>query len=103
DKRLKSVIADPEGDAKVWYAKHKFMPVNHMVVVTDELAREQPDAVAELYRLLEASRAKLPPRADGIDPAPFGKDNNRACIELLMSYGVQQGMIAQPIPYERLF
>jgi 4,5-dihydroxyphthalate decarboxylase len=103
DKRLKTVIADPEGDAKKWYAKHKFMPVNHMVVVTDELAREQPDAVAELYRLLEAARAKLPPRSDGIDPAPFGKDKNRACLELLMSYAVQQRLIAQPIPIEQLY
>ena len=103
DKRLKTVVADPEGDAKAWYAKHKFMPVNHMVVVTDELAGAQPDAVAELYRLLEASRAKLPPRADGIDPAPFGKDKNRACLELLMSYAVQQGLIARPIPIDELY
>jgi 4,5-dihydroxyphthalate decarboxylase len=103
DKRLKTVIADPESDAKAWYAKHKFMPVNHMVVVTDELAREQPNAVTELYRLLEAARAKLPPRAEGIDPAPFGEDKNRAGIELLMSYGIQQGLIARPIPFEQLF
>jgi 4,5-dihydroxyphthalate decarboxylase len=103
DKRLKTVVANPEADAKAWYAKHKFMPVNHMVVVTDELAREQPDAVAELYRLLEVSRAKLPPRADGIDPAPFGNDKNRACLDLLMSYAVQQGLIARPIPVEELY
>ena len=103
DKRLKTVVADPQADAKDWYGKHKFMPVNHMVVVTDELAREQPDAVNELYRLLEASRAKLPARPDGIDPAPFGKDKNRACIELLMSYAVQQGLVARPIAIEDLY
>src|SRR6185312_14598649 len=102
DKRLKTVVANPEADAKAWYAKHKFMPVNHMVVVTDELARAQPDAVAELYRLLQESRAKLPPRADGIDPAPFGKDKNRACLELLISYAVQQGLISRPIAVEEL-
>jgi 4,5-dihydroxyphthalate decarboxylase len=103
DKRLKTVVADPEGDARAWYAKHKFMPVNHMVVVTDELLGEQPDAVAELYRMLEAARAKPPPRVDGIDAAPFGKDKNRAGLELLMSYAVQQGLIAQAIPIEELY
>src|SRR4029078_3377008 len=96
-------IAIPEGDAKTWYTKHKFMPVNHMVVVTEELAREQPDAMAPLERLLEAAQAKLPARADGIYPAPFGKEKNRAGLELLMSYGVQQGLIAEPIPFEQLF
>ena len=52
----KSVIADPEAAARDWYAKHRLVPVNHMVVVTDELARARPEAVAELYRLLEAGK-----------------------------------------------
>ena len=54
DARLQSVIPDPQAAAKAWYAKHGLMPVNHMVVVTDEVARAKPEAVAELYRLLEA-------------------------------------------------
>lgn len=102
DPRLKSVIADPVGDSSTWYAKHKFVPVNHMVVVTDELAREQPKAVAELYRLLEASRNAAPPKGD-VDTVPFGKDANRKCMELLMSYAVQQQLVRKPIPIDSLY
>lgn len=102
DARLKSLIADPEAAAREWYAKHRLVPVNHMVVVTDELARARPDAVAELYRLLEAGK-----RAAGqpgpLDTAPFGKDANRPCLELLISYAVQQNLIPAKIAADALW
>ncbi len=57
DARLQSVIPDPDAAAQRWYGQHGLVPVNHMVVVTDDLARTNPQAVAELYRLLEAGKA----------------------------------------------
>ncbi len=56
DARLQSVIPDPEVAARAWYGQHGLVPVNHMVVVTEELARSNPQAVAELYRLLAESK-----------------------------------------------
>ncbi len=81
DPRLQSVIPDPDGAARSWYSKHALVPVNHMVVVTEELARSNPPAVAELYRLLEEAK-KGAPSGVAIDTAPFGKENNRRCLEL---------------------
>jgi 4,5-dihydroxyphthalate decarboxylase len=107
DSRLQSVIANPDAEAKLWFAKHRLVPVNHMVVVKDELARSNPAAVAELYRLLEAGRkaagkeSELP--AGGIDTAPFGKEANRPCLELLISYAVQQGLIARRLAVDELW
>jgi 4,5-dihydroxyphthalate decarboxylase len=103
DARLRSVIPDPEQAAREWYARHKFVPVNHMVVVTDEFKRAHPDAVAEFSRLLEAARRAVPPRADGMDMAPFGKDANRACLDLLMGYAVQQKLVRRPIAFEEMW
>ena len=57
DPRLQSVIPEPETAARAWYGQHGLVPVNHMVVVTDSLAQSKPQAVAELYRLLEAGKA----------------------------------------------
>jgi 4,5-dihydroxyphthalate decarboxylase len=102
DARLKSVIADPDGEAKVWYAKHHLVPVNHMVVVTEELAKANPDAVAELYRLLEASR-KAAGQSGPVDTAPFGKEVNRRCLELLIGYAVQQRQIPKPLSVDDLW
>ncbi|MDI3468379.1 MAG: hypothetical protein OJF62_000442 [Pseudolabrys sp.] len=103
DARLRSVIPNPEQAAQDWYARHKLVPVNHMVVVTDEFKRARPDAVAELYRLLEAARRTVPPRADGMDLAPFGKDANRACLELLMGYAAQQKLVRRPTAFEEMW
>ena len=102
DARLKSVIADPEGEAKVWYAKHHLVPVNHMVVVTEELAKANPDAVAELYRMLEASR-KAAGQSGPVDTVPFGRDTNRRCLELLIGYAVQQQQIPRALSVDVLW
>lgn len=103
DARLKSVIADPEAEAKKWYAKHGLVPVNHMVVVTDALARSNPGAVAELYRLLEAGKHAAGAPAGGIDTAPFGKEANRPCLELLMTYAVQQQLVLRRLSVAELW
>jgi 4,5-dihydroxyphthalate decarboxylase len=102
DPRLQSVVPDPEAAARSWYGKHGFVPVNHMVVVTDELVRSNPNAVAELYRLLEAGRKAAPPSGN-IDTAPFGKAANRRCLELLMSYCEQQKLISRRPNFDELW
>jgi 4,5-dihydroxyphthalate decarboxylase len=104
DPRLQSVIPDPEAAARAWYGQHGLVPVNHMVVVTEDLARSNPKAVAELYRLLEESKAAAGlPAAGEIDTAPFGKEANRPCLELLISYAVQQGLIPRRLTVEELW
>jgi len=102
DARLQSLIADPDAAARDWYAKHRLVPVNHMVVVTEELARANPAAVAELYRLIEAGKAaaSLP---GPLDTAPFGKEANRPALELLISYAVQQGHIPRKLAVDELW
>src|SRR5581483_2631930 len=102
DPRLKSVIPDPEAAARAWYGKHGLVPVNHMVVVTAEFAQSNPEAVAELYRLLEEARKKAPP-AGNIDTAPFGKEANRKCLEMLMSYCEQQKLISRRPNFDQLW
>jgi len=104
DDRLKSVIPRPEADSRDWHAKHGVVPVNHMVAVTEELARANPEAVAELYRMLEAAkRAAGLPAAGGLDMNPFGKDAVRPPLELLISYATQQGLLARPVAVDDLW
>ena len=102
DSRLQSIIPDPEAAARNWYGKHGLVPVNHMVVVTDDLVRSNPKAVAELYRLLEEGR-KIAPPSGHIDTAPFGKDANRKCLELLMTYCEQQKLISRRLNFDELW
>jgi len=103
DDRLQSVIPDTDAAARAWYARHHVVPVNHMVVVTEELALANPDAVTELYRLLEAGRQAAGGPAPGEpDLAPFGKPANRPCLDMLISYALQQGLIPRRLSADDL-
>jgi 4,5-dihydroxyphthalate decarboxylase len=102
DARLQSVIPDPDAAAQRWYGKHGLVPVNHMVVVTDKLAKSNPEAVDELYRLLEAGKAAAG-KAGPIDTAPFGREANGPCLELLISYAVQQKLIPRKLAVDELW
>ena len=104
DPRLQSVIPDPDGAARAWYAKHGLVPVNHMVVVTDDLARSNPKAVVEFYRLLEGGRKAAGVLiSDKVDTAPFGRDANRRCLDLLISYCAQQKLISRRLNFDELW
>jgi 4,5-dihydroxyphthalate decarboxylase len=103
DPRLKSVVANTDEEAMAWYAKYHLVLVNHMVVVTDEFAKAEPEAVAELYRLLEAGRAAARGAKGGIDTDPFGREANRPCLELLISYCLQQRLIGRQLSVDELW
>ena len=103
DPRLQSVVPDPDAAALDWHRKHGLVPLNHMVVVTQELAGSNPKAVMELYRLLEEGKKVAGPPAGGIDTAPFGEETNRRCLELLNSYAAEQGLISRRIPFDELW
>ncbi len=65
-----------------WYAKHKVVPINHMVVVTEALSQSNPDAVREVFRLLaESKRAAGLPKPGSIDFLPFGVEACRPALE----------------------
>src|SRR5258707_2574239 len=47
---LKPLFADTAAEEKSWFEKHKVMPINHMVVVSQKLSDADPDAVREVHR-----------------------------------------------------
>jgi 4,5-dihydroxyphthalate decarboxylase len=104
DPSLKSVIPDPDEAAADWYAKHKVVPINHMVVVTEKLSNSRPDLVREVYRMLAASkRAAGLPQPGTIDVLPFGFEACRPALETLVKYLQQQKLIPRPLSVDELF
>jgi 4,5-dihydroxyphthalate decarboxylase len=101
-----------------------YYPINHTVVVRDELLDAHPDLALHLFdAFAEAKRqyvARLaagaiaePSAADqlyervmdatGADPLPYGVAPNRAMIEMVMQLAVEQGILARPYTMEQLF
>lgn len=102
DPRVRCLFGDPAAAAQAWYEKHGVLPINHMVVVSEELAQTRPDIVAELFCLLATSK-KLGKPAGHPDPARFGIEAIRRPLDMIIDYAVQQHLIPRRFTVEELF
>jgi 4,5-dihydroxyphthalate decarboxylase len=100
---VRHLIPSPHAEARAWMAKYGTVPTNHYFDVSKALADARPDAVREIYRMLQESKALAPPPADGIDFFPCGVDANRKALDLIVQYSVEQEIIPRPFTVEELF
>jgi 4,5-dihydroxyphthalate decarboxylase len=99
-------------------------PINHLVVVKDELLAAHPGLAADLFAAYAAAKNRYtaalasgavtdPGPADrmyqrvarvtGADPMPYGIAPNRAMIDLLVRYAVDQRILKRPVTAEEIF
>ena len=98
-------------------------PINHTVVVRNELLDANPDLAPDLFnafaeakriyiRRLRERRADLASPADQLnldvmeitgDPLPYGIEPNRRVLEAIVQYSVEQGILSRPFEPEELF
>jgi 4,5-dihydroxyphthalate decarboxylase len=95
---LKPLFPDAAAEEKSWFAKHKVMPINHMVVVSETLSNNHPEAVREIFRLLRESAALAP--AGSPD---FSADEMGRSLEMIIRYTAQQGLIPRAFALDELF
>jgi 4,5-dihydroxyphthalate decarboxylase len=95
---LKPLFPDAEREEKVWFAKHGVTPINHMVVVSERLVKDHPDAVREVSRLLRESAARAPATS-----VRFNADETRRSLEMIIRYSAQQGLIPRAYAVDELF
>jgi 4,5-dihydroxyphthalate decarboxylase len=104
DPTLKSVIPDADAAAERWYVQHKVVPINHMVVATENVSKSNPEAVREVFRLLaESKRAAGLPKPGRIDFLPFGLGACLPALRTMITYASQQRLIPRPLDVEELF
>ncbi len=104
DPRLKYLIPDPEIAAKRWAEIHHGVPINHMVVVRQELSRARPDAVKDIFRQLhDSKRAAGLPDGGELDPYRFGVAACRPILEIIIDFCHQQKLIPHRISVDELF
>lgn len=97
-------------------------PINHVVVVRDELLAAHPDLGAALFAAYAEAKNRYVARLGGIadpgpadrmylrvreitgaDPLPYGIAPNRAMIDQLIRYAVGQRILNAPVAAEDLF
>jgi 4,5-dihydroxyphthalate decarboxylase len=97
------VIADHVAMDLCWYAKHGFMPINHLVVVSADVAREQPDAVRAAYALLKQADAEAPAPAYGMKRTLFGFERMREPLQLTLDTCLRQQLLPRIVTVEEVF
>ena len=95
---LKPLFADAAAEEKSWFAKHQVVPINHMVVVSETLSNEHPEAVREVFRLLRESAALAPAASPR-----FSADEMHRSLEMIVQYTAQQGLIPRAFAVDELF
>jgi len=104
DPRLKHLIPDAEAAAQKWAERHHGVPINHMLVVRQELSRLRPDAVKDIFRQLHASkRAAGLPDGGALDPYRFGVEACRPILEIIIEFCHRQQLIPRRMSVDELF
>jgi 4,5-dihydroxyphthalate decarboxylase len=114
------LIPDAANAEAAWFARTGIYPIHGMVVVkTDVLARYPRIARSLFNAFLEAKNAYLRRLIGGEsdapddqryralsarvgDPLPYGLEANRASIEALATYALQQGLVPRPMPMNEM-
>ena len=98
-------------------------PINHTVVVKDELLSAHPDLAADIFhafadakrpyvRRLAAGEIDAASGDDAVfkrvmevigDPLPYGIAPNRRMLEAVVQHALEQGIISRPVAVEDLF
>jgi 4,5-dihydroxyphthalate decarboxylase len=97
DPSLRPVFRDPTAAAEAFWQAHGFVPVNHLVAVTRDLALGEPALLAELMRMLAASRAAGPASVGERDALPVGRTALQPAMALLSRYTWEQGLLPRAL------
>jgi 4,5-dihydroxyphthalate decarboxylase len=95
DAALRTVFPDPAAAGEAFRARHGFVPVNHLVVVTRGLADSRPELVAEIVRMFRAALAGT--------TLPCGRDALRPALGLAIRYGAEQGLLPRPLGLDEVW
>jgi len=118
------LIPDPTGTALTALRERGLYPINHLVVVRDDVLRAHPDLARDLFdAFVRAKQVYLdrltnggiasPTAVDrlhqqvheltGADPLPYGIEPNREALERLVRTAVDQKILSRPVELEDVF
>jgi 4,5-dihydroxyphthalate decarboxylase len=104
DPRFKTLVPNAQEASRKWAESHGGVPVNHMIVLRETIARERPDVVEEVFRVFREARALDTAAPKGIlDPYRFGVEAVRKSLEKVIDYSFKQQMIPRKITVDELF
>jgi 4,5-dihydroxyphthalate decarboxylase len=120
---VKPLIANGQEQGLKALRERGHYPINHLIVIKDELIAKYPDLAADVFNTfaaskkvymdkLKAGQLEKPTEQDKMhlkvmeiagDPLPYGVERNRKVIEELIRHALAQGIITKPVSVDDLF
>jgi 4,5-dihydroxyphthalate decarboxylase len=116
------LIPEPEEAAITALRKHSFYPINHLVVVKDEVLHRHPEVASAVFNAFAEAKQRYVARLTdgdvstdtdrmyarvlqitGTDPLPYGVEPNRAMLEQLIEFALAQRILARPVDIDEVF
>ena len=116
------LISEPEEAAITALRERSFYPINHLVVVKNDVLRRHPDVAPAVFDAFNVAKQRYVARlcdsdvsseADrmyarvlqttGSDPLPYGVEANRPMLETLMEFALAQRILARPVAIDNMF
>jgi 4,5-dihydroxyphthalate decarboxylase len=112
---IKPLIPNARAADAEAYKKTGVYPINHMVVVKDELLSANPNLAANLFEAFKAAKDAWMSKAtdeekkaaghnivEG-DPLPYGVEANRPALEQIAAYALNQKILPRKFELDELF
>jgi 4,5-dihydroxyphthalate decarboxylase len=120
---VKPLIENPLEAGLAALKRNGHYPINHTVVIKDDLIAKHPTLAADLFNAfaeskrlymerLKAGKIEKPTEVDRVhqrvmeitgDPLPYGIAPNRRVVDELIGHALTQGIITKPVKAEELF
>lgn len=120
---VQPLIADAQEAGFRAFRRTGIFPINHTLVVRDDLLASHPGLAADIFGAFAEAKAiyverlrtgsiEQPGANDQLfrrvldaagDPLPYGIEPNRTALEAVIRYSVEQGIIPRPFSVEELF
>jgi 4,5-dihydroxyphthalate decarboxylase len=107
------LIPDPAAAGLAALKRTGIFPINHLVVVKDELLAAHPDLGPALFDAFAESKRRYLENPDdlhrrvrdvtGSDPLPYGIEPNRHVLQSLIGHALDQHILSTPPVVEELF
>lgn len=99
---ITALIPDAAAADRRWYEAHRMVPPNHLVVMRQDVAERDPEALRAVYDLLKRGKEAAPAPVPA-DRLPTGIDALRAPLALTLEFCQRQQLLARSLDIDDIF
>lgn len=119
---VKPLIPDASNAQNEWFKRTGIYPINHMIVIKDELLNADPSLAGKVYQAFDEAKQAFLKRLDsgeslsgedeavskrralvGSDPLPYGIEPNRKALETIIQFAADQHILSRVVKPEEIF